>query len=106
MSGMLNTLLDINQLEAGVIHADIESFALADLFEHLNADFGYHMRAQGLDWRVVSSACIVRSDPRLLEQILRNLLSNAAKFTTKGKVLLGCRRRANTMRIEVWDTGP
>ena len=105
MSGMLNTLLDINQLEAGVIHADIESFALADLFEHLNADFGYHMRAQGLDWRVVSSACIVRSDPRLLEQILRNLLSNAAKFTTSGKVLLGCRRRAGTMRIEVWDTG-
>ena len=106
MSGMLNTLLDINQLEAGVIHADIESFALADLFEHLNADFGYHMRAQGLDWRVVSSACIVRSDPRLLEQILRNLLSNAAKFTTSGKVLLGCRRRGETMRIEVWDTGP
>jgi two-component system CheB/CheR fusion protein len=63
------------------------------------------MRAQGLDWRVVSSACIVRSDPRLLEQILRNLLSNAAKFTTSGKVLLGCRRRAGTMRIEVWDTG-
>ncbi|MFY9834182.1 MAG: CheR family methyltransferase, partial [Methylocystis sp.] len=106
MSGMLNTLLDINQLEAGVIHADIESFALADLFEHLNTDFGYHMRAQGLDWRVVSSACIVRSDPRLLEQILRNLLSNAAKFTTSGKVLLGCRRRGETMRIEVWDTGP
>ncbi|MGA3064460.1 MAG: chemotaxis protein CheB [Methylocystis sp.] len=106
MSGMLNTLLDINQLEAGVIHADIESFALSDLFEHLNADFGYHMRAQGLDWRVVSSACIVRSDPRLLEQILRNLLSNAAKFTTSGKVLLGCRRRGETMRIEVWDTGP
>ena len=105
MSGMLNTLLDINQLEAGVIHADIESFALAELFEHLNADFGYHMRAQGLDWRVVSSACIVRSDPRLLEQILRNLLSNAAKFTTSGKVLLGCRRRGDTMRIEVWDTG-
>ena len=106
MSGMLNTLLDINQLEAGVIHADIENFALADLFEHLNADFGYHMRAQGLDWRVVSSACIVRSDPELLEQILRNLLSNAAKFTTSGKVLLGCRRRGETMRIEVWDTGP
>ena len=106
MSGMLNTLLDINQLEAGVIHADIESFALADLFEHLNADFGYHMRAQGLDWRVAPSTCVVRSDPRLLEQILRNLLSNAAKFTTSGKVLLGCRRRGETMRIEVWDTGP
>ncbi|QGM46041.1 chemotaxis protein CheB [Methylocystis heyeri] len=106
MSGMLNTLLDINQLEAGVIHTDIENFALNELFEHLNTDFSYHMQAQGLDWRVVSSKCVVRSDPRLLEQILRNLLSNALKFTTSGKVLLGCRRRGDTMRIEVWDTGP
>jgi len=106
MSGMLNTLLDINQLEAGVIHADVESFPLNELFEHLDTDFGYHMRAQGLDWRVVSSTCVVRSDPRLLEQILRNLLSNAVKFTTRGKVLLGCRRSGDTMRIEVWDTGP
>ena len=106
MSGMLNTLLDINQLEAGVIHADVESFPLSELFEHLDTDFGYHMRAQGLGWRVVSSPCVVRSDPRLLEQILRNLLSNAVKFTTHGKVLLGRRRRGKMMRIEVWDTGP
>jgi len=106
MSGMLNTLLDINQLEAGVIHADIESFPLNELLQHLDADFGYHMQAQGLEWRVVPSKCVVRSDPRLLEQILRNLLSNAVKFTTKGKVLLGCRRRGETIHIEVWDTGP
>ena len=64
------------------------------------------MRAQGLDWRVASSRCAVRSDPRLLEQILRHLLSNAVKFTTKGKVLLGCRRRGDTMRIEVWAPAP
>lgn len=106
MSGMLNTLLDINQLEAGVIHADIENFPLDELFEHLDVDFGYHMRAHGLDWRVAPSKCVVRSDPRLLEQILRNFLSNAVKFTTNGKVLLGCRRHGETMRIEVWDTGP
>jgi two-component system CheB/CheR fusion protein len=105
MSGMLNTLLDINQLEAGVIHADVENFPLNELFEHLDTDFGYHMRAQSLDWRVVPSKCVVRSDPRLLEQILRNLLSNAVKFTTKGKVLLGCRRHGETIHVEVWDTG-
>ena len=60
MSGMLNTLLDINQLEAGVIHADVESFPLDELFQHLDTDFGYHMRAQGLEWRVVPSTCVVR----------------------------------------------
>ncbi len=106
MSGILNTLLDINQLEAGAIHPELENFSLKELFEHLDEDFGYHMRAQGLEWRVASSTCMIRSDPRLLEQILRNLLSNAVKFTAVGKVLLGCRRRGNTIHIEVWDTGP
>ncbi len=47
----------------------------------------------------------VRSDPRLLEQMIRNLLSNAVKYTKNGRVLLGCRRRAHKLRIEIWDTG-
>ena len=47
----------------------------------------------------------VHSDPRLLEQMIRNLVSNAVKYTEQGKILLGCRRRANKLRIEVWDTG-
>jgi two-component system CheB/CheR fusion protein len=106
MSGMLNTLLDINQLEAGVIQPEIENFPLNGMFEHLKADFSYHMEAQGLSWRVLQSKCVVRSDPRLLEQIVRNLLANAVKFTSKGKVLLGCRRHKEMMHIEVWDTGP
>jgi len=106
MSGMLNTLLDINQLEAGVIHADTENFPLDEVFRRLDTDFGYHMRAKGLQWRVVSCRQRVRSDPRLLEQILRNLLSNAVKFTSSGRVLLGARRCGASMRIEVRDTGP
>ena len=47
----------------------------------------------------------VRTDPRLLEQILRNMLSNATKYTRQGRVLLGCRRRGGQLSIEVWDTG-
>ena len=47
----------------------------------------------------------MRSDPRLLEQMIRNLLANAVKYTEAGKVLLGCRRRGDKLRIEVWDTG-
>src|SRR6185436_154047 len=54
---------------------------------------------------VVESSLTVRSDPRLLEQTLRNLLANAVKYTESGKVLLGCRRRGDMLRIEVWDTG-
>ena len=55
--------------------------------------------------RVVPCGLSIHSDPRLLEQMIRNLLSNALKYTKRGKVLLGCRRREGMLSIEVWDTG-
>jgi two-component system CheB/CheR fusion protein len=105
MSGMLNTLLDINQLEAGIVRPEIAEFPIGTLFDRLKTEFAYHAMEKRLDWHVVASARDVRSDPRLLEQMLRNLLANAVKYTERGKVLLGCRRRGDTLRIEVWDTG-
>jgi len=105
MSGMLNTLLDINQLEAGIVRPEIAEFPIASLLEHLKTEFAYHVTTKQLDWRVVPSSLAVRSDPRLLEQMLRNLLANAVKYTERGKVLLGCRRRGDKLRLEVWDTG-
>ena len=54
---------------------------------------------------MVPCSLSIRSDPRLLEQMIRNLLSNALKYTRRGKVLLGCRRRDGMLSIEVWDTG-
>jgi two-component system CheB/CheR fusion protein len=105
MSGMLNTLLDINQLEAGIVRPEIVEFPIGSLLDRLKTEFAYHATAKELDWRVVASGLVVRSDPRLLEQTLRNLLANAVKYTERGKVLLGCRRRGDKLRIEVWDTG-
>ncbi len=105
MSGMLNTLLDINQLEAGVIRPEVVDFPINNLLEGLKAEFAYHTQAHGLGWHVLPCRLAVRSDPRLLEQMIRNLLSNAVKYTGKGRVLLGCRRRADKLSIEVWDTG-
>jgi len=105
MSGMLNTLLDINQLEAGTVRPEITEFRIDGLLDRLRTEFTYHTAAKGVGWRVVESGLVVRSDPRLLEQTLRNLLSNAVKYTERGKVLLGCRRRGDKLRIEVWDTG-
>ena len=105
MSGMLNTLLDINQLEAGVVRPETIEFPIGTLLERLKTEFAYHASAKGLRWRVVASDRIVRSDPRLLEQMIRNLLANAIKYTEQGKVLLGCRLRGRKLRIEVWDTG-
>src|SRR5467141_3854561 len=105
MSGMLNTLLDINQLEAGIVRPDIVEFQIGTMLDRLRTEFAYHATAKQLGWRVVASGLNVRSDPRLLEQTLRNLLANAVKYTERGKILLGCRRRGDKLRIEVWDTG-
>jgi len=105
MSGMLNTLLDINQLEAGVVKPKIVDFPIDDLLRRLETEFAYHAQAHALELRVRPCRLSVRSDPRLLEQMIRNLLSNAVKYTPKGGVLLGCRRRGSRLRIEIWDTG-
>ena len=105
MSSMLDKLLNINQLEAGIVHPEIIDFPTNDLLDKMRTEFAYHAIEKGLDWRVVSSRLVVRSDPRLLEQIVRNLLSNAIKYTREGKMLLGCRRRGEKVRIEVLDTG-
>ena len=80
-------------------------FRIDGLLHDLKDAFAYHAQAQGLDLRVVFCGLMVHSDPRLLEQMLRNLVSNALKYTQKGKVLLGCRRSGGSLRVEVWDTG-
>ena len=105
MSGMLDTLLDVNQIEAGIVRPTVSSFPVLDILERLREEFAYHAKAHGLVLRVVACGLIVESDQHLLEQMVRNLLSNALKYTTRGKVLLGCRRHGDSLRIEIWDTG-
>ena len=106
MSGMLNTLLDINQIEAGTVHAEMVEFP--DQRSARTAAGRVRLSragASGLPCGWSRAALSIRSDPRLLEQMVRNLLSNAMKYTRRGKVLLGCRRREGMLSIEVWDTG-
>lgn len=105
MSGMLNTLLDINQIETGAIRPEIVSFPIDTMLDRLRDEFAYHPQAADITLRVVPCGLTVRSDPRLLEQMVRNLLTNALKYTKHGKVLLGCRRRGGQLSVETWDTG-
>ncbi len=105
MSGLLDKLLDINQLEAGVVQPKLVDFPINDLLQQLHGEFEMHALNEGLKLRVVPCSLTVQSDPRLLEQILRNMIANATKYTSHGKVLLGCRRRGDRLSIEVWDTG-
>jgi two-component system CheB/CheR fusion protein len=105
MSGMLNTLLDINQIEAGVVRPETLTFPISDILDRLRDEFTYLARAQNLRLIVVSCSLSITSDPRLFEQMLRNLISNALKYTRKGRILVGCRRREGLLSVEVWDTG-
>ncbi len=105
MSGMLDTLLDINQIEAGVVRAELADVPVDALLERMRDEFTYHAQAKGLALRVMPCTATIRTDSRLLEQMLRNLISNALKYTRTGRVLLGCRWHAGTLSIEVWDTG-
>ena len=105
MTGMLNTLLDINQIEVGAVNPEMADVAVNELFDRLREELSYHAQAAGLALRMVPCALSVRSDRRLLEQMMRNLISNALKYTHRGRVLVGCRRLQGKLRIEVWDTG-
>jgi PAS domain S-box-containing protein len=105
MSGMLSSLLDINRLETGNLRPSKSDFAVKEIFNSVVADVLHPLEEKGVQWRVVPSDLVVRSDKRMLEEMIRNLLSNAIRYTDRGKILLGCRRTSDRIRIEVWDTG-
>jgi PAS domain S-box-containing protein len=105
MTDMLNSLLDINRLESGIVTATMTDFPINDVLDSLAADFTDVVEAKGLKWRLVRSSVRIRSDEHMLKEMIRNLLSNALRYTERGTVLLGCRRGSENIRIQVWDSG-
>lgn len=103
---VVEELLDVARLDLGAVTAQRADFAVNDLLESLASQFRPLARAKGLDLRVRRCACAVHSDPGLLERVLANFLCNAIRYTDSGAVLLGCRRRGDSIRFEVRDTGP
>jgi two-component system, sensor histidine kinase len=103
---MLTALLDRSKLDAGVVRAERGRVALEPLFEQLGHDFAGAAAAKGLALRIVPSRLAVESDRLLLIRILRNLVSNAIRYTSAGGVLVGARPRGAEVRIEVRDSGP
>ena len=105
LESLLNSLLDISKLEAGAVEPQVAAFPLAPLFSQLASEFIPLAEDKGLELRVVASRAWVRSDPALLDRILRNLLSNAVRYTRSGRILLGCRRTGGGLTIVVRDSG-
>jgi PAS domain S-box-containing protein len=105
MARLLNALLDISKLEAGIVKPDIADCKVQNLFESLRAEFEDQAHDKGLELLVDSCHGVARSDPHLLTQILQNLVSNAIRYTKSGHVRLRCMHQNLKIRIEVLDTG-
>ncbi|PWK61477.1 CheR family methyltransferase [Roseicyclus mahoneyensis] len=105
MTSMLDSMLDVNRIETGIVRPDMRPVAIGPLMVTLAEEFRTACDLKGLKLRVVQCKAWVRTDPQLLAQMLRNLLSNALKYTPKGGILLGCRRRGGDLTIMVCDTG-
>lgn len=103
---LLAGLLDISRLDAGGLRPQVRSFALDEWLGHLASEFGVLAAERGLRLRWVRSGAWVRSDPQLLRRVLQNFLSNAIRYTERGGVLVGARRRGAQVLLEVHDSGP
>ena len=102
---LLNALLDVSELEVGAIKPRHEIFSVNNILISIFQSYLPLAKDKELDFRIVPSSLYVRSDPALLERILGNFMSNAIRYTNKGSVLIGCRKRGDKVSIEVWDTG-
>jgi len=105
MNGLFDALLDVSQLDAGVVQSRPAVFAIQPLIDRICREHAPELAAKGVALAVHPCSLRVRTDAILLEQIIRNVVSNAVRYTETGRVVVGC-RRGERLCIEVWDTGP
>jgi len=106
MKQLLNVFMDMDRIATGVIKPVFSVFPVDQLLGELRSKFEVELAPANIDLRVSWCSASIRSDVDLLRRILQNLVSNALNYTVKGGVLIGCRRRGDVLRIQVWDTGP
>jgi PAS domain S-box-containing protein len=103
---LLNDLLDSARLDSGVLKPDISSFPIIDLLEELRRQYAPLAQTRKLRLSIVGCREVVRSDRLLLRRIVQNYISNALRYTQRGGVVVGCRRRGAELEVVVYDTGP
>lgn len=105
-TSLLGGLLDMSRLEAGGLAPQPRDFPLAEVLEPLASEFRALAAERGLEFRCIPTRAWIHSDPQLLRRVLQNFLANAVRYTAHGRIVLGVRRMARSVRIEVHDTGP
>jgi CheY-like chemotaxis protein len=106
MAALLNAILDISRFDAGTVRPERSHFSLGPMLERLRHAHAGAAAHKGLRLRVVRSSAVAETDAVLLYRILSNLVANAVRYTERGGVVVGCRRHAQGVSIEVWDSGP
>jgi signal transduction histidine kinase len=106
VDAMLNSLLDISKLDAGVVHPNVGPVDLGALLERLEAEYQPVARLTNNRLRLRPARATVLSDAAMLQRILSNLISNALRYTHHGRVLVAARKRGASIRIDVYDNGP
>ena len=105
LENLLESLLDISKLDAGIINISKKSFPIQKLFNVLSNEFTSIADEKKLRIHFIPTSLVVNSDIQIIDTILRNLISNAIRYTNHGRVLIGCRRKANSILISVYDSG-
>jgi signal transduction histidine kinase/ActR/RegA family two-component response regulator len=105
MDEMFRTLLDVSKLDAGAVQPRISVFPLAPIFARIKLEFEPQARAKSLELRVLRCSAFAKSDSGMVERVLRNLISNAIRYTDHGRIVVGCKRHHGSLRICVYDTG-
>ncbi len=105
LGGLVDALLDISRLDAGLVKPELQHFALQEVLDSVVDEAALVATAKGVSLRVWRTTAMVESDPIMLARIVRNLLSNAVRYTHHGGILLATRQRGGHLNIEVWDTG-
>lgn len=102
---MLHTLLDYSRIEAGVVETHIRPFRLQNLLSKIENELAPQAYIKGLVYRSPETHYVINSDPALVEMVIRNLVSNAIRYTSKGGVLIVARKKESEVSLEVWDSG-
>lgn len=105
LKALLDSILDVSKLDAGVILPERQRFPVNDMLRRMASEYGVTAKAKGVELRVVPCSAEIDSDPALLGRVVQNLVHNAVRYTPSGRILVGCRRRPGGVRLEVHDTG-